>query len=166
MRRNLTKTGWKAVVTVRRETFKFWCRSGIRGWMKWMNVLMKWNQAYLAKLVSIRVCNLVWLDLIKGVCWAFVEVFTQRGAILVLSVPLSFQLCCWCSIISPPCPQPLAQIYRSTAVAGCLWLSLTPYGPLCVSGCVTLVSSQPPSDLQIQTRPGLSLPNHNFFFFF
>ena len=47
-----------------------------------------------SKLVSIRVCNLVWLDLIKGVCWAFVEVFAQRGAILVLSVPLSFQLCC------------------------------------------------------------------------
>lgn len=73
--------------------------------------------------------------------------------------PSSLHLCCWYHNISPVPSAPGTNYHRlSTATTGCLCLSLTPYGPLCMFGCMTPVPSPLPSDLQIETRSGLIFP--------
>lgn len=60
------------------------------------------------------------------------------------------------------CPQPLAQTISSrdrvpVSVSDTIWASL------CVFGCMTIVPSPLPSDLQMQTRPGLFMCSRSLF---
>ncbi len=76
--------------------------------------------------------------------------------LLSMYSPSSPHLCCLYHNIRPVPSAPGTNYpCLSTAMTGCLCLSLTPYGPLCMFGCMTPEPSPLPSDLQIETRSGL-----------